>query len=293
MKLAIGQIGSSTELVVEQDGSLFRLPSTLSAGTIDDLVRGPETLLAALRDASLTPVEPTAVALTRPAIARPGKILCAGANYHDHIAEMNLPVPTADTPPFLFLKPTTSLVGDGATVVTDVQARTKLDYEVELGVVIGRRTRDVTAADARSCIAGYVVANDVSARGPFRVANPAGPAFAFDWLAHKGQDGFCPVGPWFVPAEDLPDPSHVALRAWVNDELRQDGTTADIISTPERLIEFASGLTTLEPGDLILTGTPAGVGAGSGRFLQDSDVVRVEVDGIGSVATTFRSRRRQ
>jgi 2-keto-4-pentenoate hydratase/2-oxohepta-3-ene-1,7-dioic acid hydratase in catechol pathway len=214
----------------------------------------------------------------------PNKVICAGANYTDHMAEMGLPAPTGRLEPYFFFKPpTTTIIGPGDPIPMPAGEDVRLDFEAELAVVIAHQVRDVAPEDALGHVAGYAVANDVSARGHFRRAEPLGPAFALDWIGHKGQDGFCPLGPGVVPAWRIPDHRRLPLRTWVNGELRQDGSTHQmLVSIPEQIAALSRRMT-LEPGDVLLTGTPAGVGAGDGRFLGIGDTVRIEIGGVGEL----------
>ncbi|MFJ8106551.1 fumarylacetoacetate hydrolase family protein [Streptomyces sp. NPDC096132] len=214
----------------------------------------------------------------------PSKVLGAGANYLDHSAEMGAQAPKADGRAFLFLKPpTTTVIGPDTPVVMPRTSDPRLDWEVELAVVIGRGGRHIPSHLAMEHVAGYTVANDISARGDF--ANPDGvaPVFQFDWLAHKGQDGFCPLGPGIVPAWLVPEPHDLSLGLDVNGEPLQNSSTSNMVIRIEDLIAGASQWLTLEPGDVLLTGTPAGVGAGRDHFLRVGDVTRAWIDGIGEI----------
>jgi 2-keto-4-pentenoate hydratase/2-oxohepta-3-ene-1,7-dioic acid hydratase in catechol pathway len=214
-------------------------------------------------------------------ITYPRKVLCAGANYYDHAAEMGTARPDPGATPFFFLKPpSTTVVGPYADLVVEDVTAAQLDWEVELAVVIGHRCRDVPLERARGVIAGYAVANDLSARGRFSRPDAVFPPFAWDWLAHKGLDSSCPLGP-VVPAWAVPDPQALGLRLRVNGEVQQDSSTADMVVGVDALVAAASALVTLEPGDVILTGTPAGVGMPRQTFLAPGDVVVAEVDGLG------------
>jgi 2-keto-4-pentenoate hydratase/2-oxohepta-3-ene-1,7-dioic acid hydratase in catechol pathway len=163
-----------------------------------------------------------------------------------------------------------------------------MDWEAELGVVIGRGGRHLAVEDALDAVFGYVAANDVSARsldlGYERDTDDSAVKF-FDWLEGKWCDGFAPMGPWILTADEVPDPQALGVRLTLNGEVRQSGSTADMIFTVAELVAFASRLMTLEPGDVLLTGTPAGVGAASGRFLTAGDEMTVSVDGLGSLTT--------
>ena len=205
-------------------------------------------------------------------IPRPGKIVCVGLNYRDHAAEQGAELPEA---PLLFAKFTTALIGPGDAIVIPPIV-TKCDYEAELGVVLGRTVRQVSKENAMEAVAGYVVANDVSARD-LQFGDG-------QWTRGKSPDTFCPVGP-LVPAADVPDPHALPIRALLNGEVVQDSTTANLVFGVDEVISYASQTATLEAGDLILTGTPAGVGIfrKPPRLLQPGDEITIEIDGIGSL----------
>ncbi len=206
-------------------------------------------------------------------IPRPGKIVAIGRNYADHAAETG--VKPFESPRIIAKLPS-SVIGPGA-VVRRPAGVTKLDYEIELGVVIGERTKLVPRARALDAVAGYTVLNDVSAREFQFDVSPAQTTFA------KSMDDFCPMGPWIVTADEIPDAQRLALQLRVNDELLQDGNTHDMIFDVAQLIEYISRFMTLEPGDVIATGTPAGVGAfrTPPRWLQPGDRLRLEISDIG------------
>ena len=222
-------------------------------------------------------------------IARPGKVVCVGLNYRDHVAEGA--GREAPAWPLLFAKFSNAVVGDGEAIVRPEGTRA-LDLEVELGVVIGRQARRVAAAAAMDHVAGYVVVNDVSARDwqGNKAALAPGQKGDGQWLRAKGSDTFLPMGPVFVTPDELDPAAGLRLRSWripAGGEpiLMQDGTTADLLFGVPELIAFISRHITLEPGDVIATGTPAGVGIFRDPpvFLQPGDRVRCEIDGIGSV----------
>ena len=227
--------------------------------------------------------------MAAPAVPSPGKIVCVGLNYRAHVTEGA----GGDVPdrPLLFSKFANAVIGDGDPIVRPPGTHA-LDLEVEVGVVIGRQARRVTVDDAPAHVAGYVVVNDVSARD-WQGSPPAlreGEKGDGQWLRAKGSDTFLPMGPALV-APDLLDPAAgIRLRSWLiraggEPQLMQDGTTADMIFTVPELIGFISQSITLEPGDVIATGTPAGVGVFRDPpvFLEPGDLVRCEVEGIGSV----------
>ena len=204
---------------------------------------------------------------------RPGKLIGIGLNYRDHAAETGAKVPAE---PLLFAKLPSAVAPPSGPVVVPAYTE-ELDFEGELAVVIGRAARDVPEGRALEHVFGYAVMNDVSARDRQR-AEP-------QWVRAKGGDTFAPWGPWITTADEAGDPHDLALRTWVNGELRQDGTTADLIFDVPRIVGFLRETCTLEPGDLILTGTPAGVGMAMDprRFLEPGDVVRIEIDRLGSI----------
>jgi 2-keto-4-pentenoate hydratase/2-oxohepta-3-ene-1,7-dioic acid hydratase in catechol pathway len=205
-------------------------------------------------------------------IERPGKIVCVGLNYRDHAEEQGVELPEA---PLFFAKYTTALIGPGDPIVIPPLV-TKCDYEAELGVVLGRTVRGVSKENALEAVAGYVVANDVSARD-LQFADG-------QWTRGKSPDTFCPVGP-LVPAADVPDPHALPIRAVLNDDVLQDSNTSNLIFGIDEVISYASQTSTLEAGDLILTGTPAGVGVfrDPQRLLQPGDEVTIEIEGLESI----------
>ena len=211
-------------------------------------------------------------------IERPGKIVCVGLNYRDHAEEQGVDLPSE---PLLFAKFTTSLIGPGEAIVIP-PAVTQCDYEAELGVVIGSTVSRVSKENALEAVRGYIPANDVSARN-LQFADG-------QWTRGKSVDTFCPVGPELVPASEVPDPHALRIRAIVSGEVLQDSTTANLIFGIDEIIEHITQTATLEPGDLILTGTPAGVGAfrDPKRFLDDGDEVTIEIEGLGSLTNPVR-----
>jgi 2-keto-4-pentenoate hydratase/2-oxohepta-3-ene-1,7-dioic acid hydratase in catechol pathway len=218
-------------------------------------------------------------------ITWPRKVLCAGVNYRKHIREMGGAVPGDGWQPFFFLKPpSTTVIGPADPIVIRRGAEARYDWEAELAVVIGIGGRDIPVRDALRHVAGYCVANDVTARGYHRRGAVPAEAFAYDWFAAKAIDTSLPLGPGITPAFHVADVQDLRLRLWVNEELQQDESTADMICPVDQLVAAASAVVTLEPGDVISTGTPSGVGAGRGRFLKHGDVVRVAIDGLGEIS---------
>jgi 2-keto-4-pentenoate hydratase/2-oxohepta-3-ene-1,7-dioic acid hydratase in catechol pathway len=216
------------------------------------------------------PVALSAVRL-RPPVPAPGKLIFFGLNYADHAAESGVPLPEVPT---FFAKWNNSLVAHGETIVVP-PATEQPDYEAELGVVIGRRARDVDPADALSYVAGYTCVNDVSARD-LQLRTP-------QWTHGKAIDTFAPMGPWLVTADEVPDPQRLGIRCEINGELLQDSNTKEMAFGVAELVSFLSRTMTLEPGDVLGTGTPPGVGSGRTpqRWLRDGDRVAIEIDGVG------------
>jgi 2,4-didehydro-3-deoxy-L-rhamnonate hydrolase len=220
-------------------------------------------------------------------IGRPGKLLLLAGNYAAHIAEGGGAAAARDeTFPYVFMKPPTStLTNPGDPVVLPKVSPDHIDWECELGVVIGRRCRHVSAGEALGHVGGYTIINDISDRKfrPNPGRKPRERDTFFDWMHGKWHDTFCPVGPCIVSADAVPDPQALALRLTVNDAVRQDAATAQMIFPVAAIVSFLSQLVTLEPGDLIATGTPAGVGSATGTFLRPGDVLRATIAGIGTL----------
>jgi 2-keto-4-pentenoate hydratase/2-oxohepta-3-ene-1,7-dioic acid hydratase in catechol pathway len=215
----------------------------------------------------------------------PRKVLCAGVNYGKHAMEMGSVMPDADWQPFFFLKPpSTTVTGPADAIVIRDAERARYDWEAELAVVIGAGGRDIPVGEAFAHVAGYCVANDVTARGYHRRESVPAEPFRYDWLAAKAADTSLPLGPGITPASLVPDPQDLRLRLWVNGELQQDESTADMICGVDQLVATASSYVTLEPGDVIATGTPSGVGASRGLHLRHGDVVTVAIDGLGQIS---------
>jgi 2,4-diketo-3-deoxy-L-fuconate hydrolase len=234
-------------------------------GSVFDVVRGAAVEL----DGDRIPL--TDVTLAAP--LRPGKLIGIGLNFRDHAAETGKPEPKL---PLLFAKMPTAVTGPGGPVVLPSYTA-EPDFEGELAVVIGRTARNVGSDEALGHVFGYAVMDDVSARDRQR-EEP-------QWVRAKGADTFAPWGPWITTADEVPDPQALRIRTWVSGELMQDGTTADMLFPVAELIAFISGSLTLEPGDVITTGTPAGVGVARvpPRFLRPGDVVRIDIDGLGAI----------
>lgn len=264
--------GTVTGRVVDRRslGAMLTSTATSISGAVESgLRRDGAEVTVALSD--LLPVVPS-----------PSKIFCVGLNYREHIEEMGHPVPDHPT---LFVKYPSAVAAPYAEVNVPAGMTEKADYEGELAVVIGSRLRGArggaTEEQARAAIGGYAVMNDFSQRDwQYRTQQ---------WLQGKNLDRSSAFGPWMTLAENYdPVAEGAVLRTWVNGELRQEHSTADLVFSPVDLVRYISNFASLEPGDVIVTGTPEGVGAGSGRFLADGDVVRIEVDGLGAVESTIR-----
>lgn len=253
--------------------------------TVDQLLRSGAAGMATLRAAA----EPARIAAEGTPLARldllapvprPGKVVAIGRNYADHATEEGV-VPPAS--PLVFAKFPSSVVGPGADIRWDPKLTDQVDYEAELAVVIGRRARCVTEADALAYVLGYTCLNDVTARD---VQFADG-----QWVRGKSLDTFCPMGPAIVTADEIPDPGDLRISCTVNGETLQDARTSAMFFGVQRLISHCSLAFTLEPGDVIATGTPAGVGIfrRPPRLLQDGDIVTVTVEDIGELTNTCRT----
>ncbi|MGA8363057.1 MAG: fumarylacetoacetate hydrolase family protein [Solirubrobacteraceae bacterium] len=210
-------------------------------------------------------------------ITDPQKIVCLGLNYSDHAEEIGQDIPAN---PMWFAKFANSLIGSGQDILLPSAHSEYVDYEAELALVIGAPTRNVTAEDALAHIAGAMPFNDVSARD-LQLQNTL-------WTSGKAIDTFAPCGPALVTLDEIEDLRALGLRTRINGELLQQGTTANLVFGPAEVVAWLSRTMTLLPGDIIATGTPAGVGAAHGRFLRDGDTVEVEIDGLGAVRNGVR-----
>jgi 2,4-didehydro-3-deoxy-L-rhamnonate hydrolase len=214
-------------------------------------------------------------------ISRPGKIVCVGLNYLDHAQEGGMELPKA---PLLFAKWPNTLIGEGDAIVLPPEAK-EVDYEAELGVVIGTIAKRVSEADALDHVEGYICLNDVSARD-MQFGDG-------QWTRGKSLDTFCPVGPRLVPREEIADPQQLGIRCILNGEAVQDSSTAQMIFSVAEIIAYVSQVITLQPGDLIATGTPAGVGVFRDPkvLLKDGDEVAIEIDGVGTLTNPVQKER--
>ncbi|MEW2349728.1 fumarylacetoacetate hydrolase family protein [Streptomyces sp. NPDC006684] len=277
MKLArIGAPGAERPVVSGPDGTWRELAPLLDGADLT-----PATLPTALAatDTDALPEVSGAPERFGPPLAAIGKIVCIGLNYRQHAAETGAEVPGE---PIVFLKTPDTVVGPDDEVLIP-RASVRTDYEVELAVVIGREARYLPdAASAAACVAGYAVSNDVSER-EFQLERGG------QWDKGKNCETFNPLGPWLLTADEVPDPQALGLRLWVNGELRQDGGTHDMIFGVHEIVRYLSHFMPLRPGDVINTGTPAGVALGSPDtpYLRPGDVMEVEIDGLGRQRQTL------
>ncbi|MFC7305319.1 fumarylacetoacetate hydrolase family protein [Streptomyces monticola] len=273
--LRVGTAGAERPALLDNDGALRDL-----AGLVTDI---DGDLLA--DEAALTRIREAAAAGTLPVLAaegsrigaplgRIGKVVCIGLNYHDHARETGAAIPEE---PIVFFKAADTVVGPDDTVLVPRKSE-KTDWEVELAVVIGRTARYLdTAEEGLAHVAGYAVANDVSER-EFQIERGG------TWDKGKNCETFNPLGPWLVTADEVPDPQALSLKLWVNGELKQNGTTAEQIFPVGEVVRYVSQFMTLYPGDVINTGTPAGVAMGQPEpkpYLRAGDVVELEIEGLG------------
>ncbi|AVS76513.1 fumarylacetoacetate hydrolase family protein [Paracidovorax cattleyae] len=280
MKLVrYGQPGQEKPGIVDAEGRVRGLSGHVSDVDADLLASpGAWASLSALDPGSL-PLVGGAVRYGPP-VARVGKIVCVGLNYADHAAETGAPIPAE---PILFLKPSSCIVGPDDTVVIP-RGSTKTDWEVELGVVIGRRASYVAEVDAMDHVAGYTVVNDVSER-EYQMERGG------QWDKGKGCDTFAPIGPWLVSKDEVPDPQNLGLWLEVNGRRYQDGSTRTMIFPVAKLVSYISEFMSLMPGDIISTGTPPGVGLGQKPpvYLKPGDTMRLGVEGLGEQRQATRA----
>ncbi len=269
--------------------SLRGVPATL-LGVLDRWAEWEPRLAEAAERLGADPeAEPGAAlgpdARLRAPILYPRKVLCAGANYGKHVREMGTQPPyKSKTNPYFFLKPpTTTVIGPGEPIRIPPNSR-EVDWEVELAAVIGRTAKDVPVERAGEHVAGYTILNDISARDIHRREDwgKDGP-FYWDWLQSKGCDTFAPMGPYLVPRRQVANVYKLRLTLAVNGTIQQDANTDDLIFNVEEQIAYLSTMFTLEPGDVIATGTPSGVGKPRGLFLHHGDEVVAEIEQIGSL----------
>jgi 2-keto-4-pentenoate hydratase/2-oxohepta-3-ene-1,7-dioic acid hydratase in catechol pathway len=275
--------------VLQQIGALGPDGAVLDLGAVEPALRGQAMVMLADAPAMLDRARAAAASapavqgakLCAPIPRTPKNVFCVGKNYHEHAKEFagsGFDGGAKDVvPPYpvVFSKPHTAIIATGEKINGDLDPTGGLDYEGELGVVIGRGGRGIAKAQAMQHVFGYTIVNDVTARHLQKRHS--------QWILGKGLDTFCPMGPAILTADEVPDPTKLVLTTWVNGEQRQKAPVADLIFDIPTLIEAISAAITLEPGDVIATGTPAGVGIGFNppKFLNKGDVIRIEITGIG------------
>jgi len=272
--LRVGPPGAERPAALDGTGRLVDL-----AGVVDDItgatLAGPDLdRIRAAVDGGELPVLDTEGLRVGAPLGRPGKVVCIGLNYHDHAAETGATLPSE---PVMFLKAPDTVVGPYDDVLIPRRS-VKTDWEVELAVVIGRKARYLESeAEALACVGGYAVVNDVSER-EFQIEREG------QWDKGKNCETFNPLGPWLVTADEVPDPQQLGLRLWVNGAQKQDGTTKNMKFGVAEIVRYLSQFVVLYPGDVINTGTPAGVALGQPEpkpYLRAGDVVELEIDGLG------------
>ncbi|MFM9366923.1 fumarylacetoacetate hydrolase family protein [Streptomyces sp. Da 82-17] len=279
--LRVGTVGAERPALLDEGGVLRDLSGLVT--DVDGALLADDAALARVRDAAAAgtlPALDTEGLRIGPPLGRIGKVVCIGLNYHDHARETGAAIPEE---PIVFFKAADTVVGPNDTVLVPRKSE-KTDWEVELAVVIGRTARYVdTAEEALTHVAGYAVANDVSER-EFQIERGG------TWDKGKNCETFNPLGPWLVTADEVPDPQALSLKLWVNGELKQDGTTAEQIFPVGEVVRYVSQFMTLYPGDVINTGTPAGVAMGAPEpkpYLRSGDVVELEIAGLGRQRQEF------
>ena len=272
MKLVrFGERGTERPGLLDADGTIRDLSGVI--GDIEGDVLAPEGLmkLAALSPKSL-PAVPAGVRLGPP-VAGTGKFICIGLNYADHAAESGMDLPTE---PIIFMKATSAICGPDDPIIIP-RGSEKTDWEVELAVIIGKRAKYVTEAEAMDYVAGYAVTNDVSERG-FQLERSG------QWTKGKSADNFGQIGPWLLTRDEVDDPQNLSMWLKVNGEMRQNGSTRTMVFGVARLVSYLSQFMSLLPGDVISTGTPPGVGMGlkPPRYLKPGDVVELGIESLGT-----------
>ncbi|MFD4602973.1 fumarylacetoacetate hydrolase family protein [Streptomyces sp. NPDC058464] len=282
--------GRGTSCAALTQDSLWEVPALRGYPGVFEALQDWDELAPGLRSYEPLKADPVFEARVLTPVRYPRTVLCSGSNYRDHLAEMSGDG-SADISPFFFLKPpTTTVIGPDDAIVIEADPAQKVDWEAELAVVIGRAGRDITPEQADAHIAGYTIVNDVSARGTHFRTDAFHEAFAWDWLASKGQDTFCPTGPGVTPQWLVPDPHDLPIVLTVNGRQEQVSSTKEMIQSVQELVAAASALVTLQPGDLVATGTPAGVGMPRGKFLRPGDLVEITIGDLGRLSNPVVAR---
>ncbi|WP_155358565.1 fumarylacetoacetate hydrolase family protein [Acrocarpospora macrocephala] len=269
----VGDRGGERPAVLADDGRLLDLGDLLDGGDLDGAFfasDGISRIRTAVAEGALPELDGDGLRIGAP-IARPGKVVCIGLNYRDHAEESGAQVPAE---PVVFMKASNTVVGPFDEVLIP-RASTKTDWEIELAVIIGRTARYLESHEAAlECVAGYAISNDVSER-EFQLERGG------QWDKGKSCETFNPLGPWLVTADEISDPQRLGLRLWVNGQPRQDGDTKNMIFEVAEIVRYLSWFMVLDPGDVVNTGTPAGVALGGLPYLREGDVMELEIDGLG------------
>ncbi len=306
MKLCRYKRNSAESIGILNDAGIIDIPANWagpnSPKSILEILQRGNDCLSMIGDIAksadiVTPVED--VKLLAP-IPRPGKLLALAGNYGEHIKEAHVKrgfklglsdAARQTTVPRPFIKPATTIIGPDDQIAWPAYSE-QIDYEIELAVVIGKITKCITPVDALGCVAGYTIANDVSARSvTFKTNRQQRPWDEFyDWLAGKWADGFCPMGPYLVTADEIADVQNLELELKVNGRTRQKANSSDMIYKVADIVSFLSFIMTLQPGDIILTGTPAGVAVATGQFLEAHDKIECKITALGALTNTLGPR---
>ncbi|MCJ7778759.1 MAG: fumarylacetoacetate hydrolase family protein [Sedimentisphaerales bacterium] len=305
MKIVTYSRNEATSCGILTEGALIDIPSVWPGpnpphSVREILQRGPDCLaqLANLAESAdiLTPLEQVKLL---PPIPQPGKILALAGNYSEHIKEAGLALGLSDSPryttvPRPFLMPGTVIIGPDEEITWPVYSE-QIDYELELAVVIGGKAKYVSPKNALEYVAGYAIVNDVSARSVTFVKNRAKRPWDefYDWLNGKWADGFLPMGPYLLTRDEVEEPQNLQMQLKVNGEIRQKANTSQMIYPVSDIVSFLSHLMTLEPGDVIATGTPSGVAMATGRFLRSGDVIECAIEKLGTLTNTLGKRPKQ
>ena len=240
--------------------------------------------LAQRPNATGTPINEVTLA---PPILFPGALYCAGANYADHVLEMSgKPPPPENTKPYFFIKSTRGTIIGANETIHLPEYSNQVDWEAEIGIVIGQEARNVSEVDAMDFVAGFTIVNDLSARDYTKRYDVP---FLFDWIGQKCFDTGCPMGPWITPKSAIDDPHNLGIKLMVNNEVKQNSSSKEMIFKCEHQIAYLSQHVTLYPGDVIATGTPAGCGMPQKDFLKPGDIVTIEIDGLGVLSNPVHS----
>lgn len=272
MKLMrVGNVGQEKPAILDENGVIRDLSAHISDLDGDSFTNGDTQKIASL-DLSTLPVIDNDTRIGQP-IARVGKFICVGLNYADHAAESGMEVPSE---PVLFMKATSSIMGPNDTVLMPPTS-TKSDWEVELGVVIGKEAKYVSEEDALDYVAGFCVINDLSER-EFQIEKEG------QWCKGKGCDTFGPIGPWLVTSDEVKDPNNLAMHLAVNGKTFQNGNSKTMVFKPAYIVSYLSKFMSLQPGDIISTGTPPGVGLGQTPplYLKPGDKITLGIEGLGT-----------